>query len=165
MTDGETLFEARNSGQLGVGGCLTAIMLAVFGGIPLGLVVMTLPEFGEAPVMLSIFYVLSLFPLAALYVLRRLMSRYRLRLERGGTVEVTLPFKTVRIAPGELAAVRTAEVTAATSGNTPMRRAFAHFIGTDRQVKASIAMSVLTAEQWQEFFTVLSRTRPDVLID
>ena len=164
MADGETFFEARNSGQLGVGGCLTAVMLIVFGGIPLGLVAMTVGEIGEAPILLPLFYLVSLFPLAVLFVVRRLMTRYRLRLERGGTVEVTLPFKSVRLAPGELAAVRTASVAAATPGTSSMQIAYAHFIGTDGQVKASIAMRVLSPEQWRDFFAALSQLHPGVEI-
>ena len=160
----ETLFEMRNSGGFGVGGCLTTVMLVVFGGIPVMLVAFTFQEVSEAPVLLPLFWLASLFPLAVLFVLRRLMQRYAVRLERNGTVEVILPFKTIRMAPDELVAVRPDTVNVATSGTAPMRRSFAHFIGPDRSVKASVAMSPFSDAQWQEFFARLAQARPEVEI-
>jgi hypothetical protein len=160
----ETLFEMRNSGDFGVGGCLTIVMLVVFGGIPVMLVAMTFQELSEAPVLLPIFWLVSLFPLAVLYVLRRLMRRYAVRLRHDGTVELILPFKTIRLEPGELVAVRPDTVSVATPGTAPIRRRFAHFIGSDRSLKASLAMSAFSDEQWNEFFARLAQARPEVEI-
>ena len=81
-----------------------------------------------------------------------------------GGVDLILPFKTIRLDPGELAAVRTDAVSVATPGTAPIRRQFAHFIAPDRSVKASIAMSAFGDEQWREFFARLAQTRPDVEI-
>jgi hypothetical protein len=165
MTDPhDVAFEMRNTGDFGVGGCLTAVMLVVFGGMPLMLVAMTFQELGEEPVLLPIFWLVSLFPLAVLYVLRRLMRRYAVRLRRDGGVELILPFKTIRIERGDLAAVRTDTVNVATPASAPARRRFAHFIAPDRQVKGSLAMSAFRDEQWQEFFARLAELRPDVEI-
>ena len=158
----DTSFEMRNSGDLGVGGCLTIVMLVVFGGIPLMLVAMTWQELDEAPVLLPVFWLVSLFPLGALYVLRRLMRRYAVRLRHDGGVELILPFKTIRLEPGELVAVRPDTVSVATPGSAPVRRRFAHFIGPDRSVKASLAMSAFSDAQWEEFLARLARVRPDV---
>lgn len=160
----EILYEMRNSGGLGVGGCLTTVMLVVFGGIPLMLVAFTIGEVSEEPVLLPLFWLVSLFPLAALFVLRRLMQRYAVRLRNDGGVELILPFKTIVLEPGELVAVRPDTVNVATSGTAPMRRSFAHFIGPDRSVKASMAMSPFTDAQWQEFFARLVQVRPEVEI-
>ena len=155
-------FEMRNTGDLGVGGCLATWMLVIFGGMPLVLVAMTWQELGEEPVLLPIFWLVSLFPLAVLFVLRRLMRRYAVRLRRDGGVEVILPFKTIRLAPAELAAVRTDTVSVATPASAPARRRFAYFISPDRQVKASLAMSAFGDDQWREFFSRLAELRPDV---
>jgi hypothetical protein len=167
MADGrdEPIFEARNRGGLAVGGCLTAAMLSVFGGMPLILVAMTWQDLEEAPVGLPAFYVVSLLPLAILYVLRRLMMRHALRVRRDGQVELVLPFKTIRMGGEDLAAVRTSTVLAGTPGSAPMRRAYAHFISADGAVKASVAMSAFPPKQWQGFFSALSGVRPDIRIE
>jgi hypothetical protein len=155
-------FEARNSGQLGVGGCLTIWMFVVFGGMPLALIAMTWQDLGEAPVWLPVFWLVSFFPLAVLLVLRRVMGRHALRIGRAGWVEVALPFKTIRMAPGELAAIKAASVSAATPGAAPIRRAYVYFLGPDRAVKANVAMAAFSQQQWQGFYDALARVRPDV---
>ena len=156
------VFEARNAGQLGVGGCLTTWMYVVFGGIPVMLVLMTIGEFSEAPMGLTIFYILSLFPLAALFVLRRLMARHALRLFRDGSVEAALPFKSIRIAPADLAAIKTASVSAATPGTSPIRKAYVYFLSRDGASQAVVPASAFTGEQWQDFYRALAGVRPDV---
>lgn len=161
---GELVFEARNTGQFGVGGCLTGWMYIVFGGIPVMLVLMTIGDFSEAPVGLTIFYVVSLFPLAVLFVLRRLMARHALRLYRDGAVEAALPFKSTRIAPANLAAIRTASVSAATPGTSPIRKAYVYFLSRDGTSQAVVPASAFTNEQWQGFYTALAGVRPDVEI-
>lgn len=161
----DLVYEMRNSGQLGVGGCLTSVMLIVFGGMPLMLIAMTVQDIAEAPISLPIFYLVSFLPLGILYVLWRLMKRYALRIRRDGEVELVLPFKTIRMARGELGSVKTAEVRAETPGTSPMRRTLAYFIGADGQVKANVAMAAFTGEQWQGFFAALSRARPEVTIE
>lgn len=155
-------YEARNSGQLGVGGCLAIWMFVVFGGMPLALIAMTWQDVGEAPVWLPLFWLVSFFPLAVLLYLRRLMGRYALRVGRAGWVEIALPFKTIRLEPGELAAIRAASVNAATPGPAPMRRAFVYFLGPDRSVKATVAMAAFSQEQWTGFYDALARVRPEV---
>ncbi len=155
-------YEARNSGQLGVGGCLALWMFIVFGGMPLALIAMTWQDLGEAPIWLPVFWLVSFFPLAVLLVLRRLMGRHALRVGRSGWVEVALPFKTIRLAPGELAAIKAASVSAATPGTAPIRRAYVYFLGPDRAVKANVAMAAFSREQWQGFYDALARVRPDV---
>ena len=160
----EVVFETRNTGQLGVGGCLAGWMFVVFGGMPLALIAMTWQDLGEAPVWLPAFWLVSFFPLGVLLVLRRLMGRYALRIGRAGWIEIALPFKTIRLAPGELTAVKAASVMAATPGTAPMRRAYAYFLGADRNVKATVAMAAFSQEQWQAFYDALARVRPEVEI-
>lgn len=155
-------YEARNSGQLGVGGCLALSMFVVFGGMPLALIAMTWQDLGEAPLWLPLFWLVSFFPLAVLLCLRRLMARYALRIGRAGWVEIVLPFRTIRMAPGELAAIKAASVNAATPGAAPLRRAFVYFLGPDRAVKATVAMAAFSTEQWQGFYDALARVRPEV---
>ena len=160
----ELAFEARSDGRLGVGGCLTAWMFVVFGGMPLMLIAMTWQDLGQAPVWLPVFWLVSFFPLAMLLVLRRVMGRHALRIGRAGWVEVAMPFRTVRLAPGELAAIKAAEVMAATPGTAPIRRSYAHFLGPDRSVKATVAMAAFSREQWDGFYSMLAAVRPDVEI-
>ena len=163
-TPDNLVFEARNTGQLGVGGCLTTWMYVVFSVIPIMLVLFTIGEFSEAPVGLSIFYVASLFPLAALFVLRRLMSRHALRIAGDGTVEVALPFKSVRIAPANLASIRAASINAATPGTSPIRKAYVYFLSADGTSQAVVPFSAFTQAQWQDFYSALARVRPEVSV-
>ena len=158
------VFEARNTGQLGVGGCLTTWMYVVFSVIPLMLVLFTIGEFSESPIGLSLFYVASLFPLAALFVLRRLMSRHALRIAGDGTVEVALPFKSIRIAPADLASIRAASVSAATPGASPIRKAYVYFLSDDGASQAVVPFSAFTQTQWQDFYRALAAVRPEVTV-
>ena len=159
------VFEARNTGQLGVGGCLTTWMYVVFSVIPLMLVLFTIGEFSEAPVGLTLFYIASLFPLAALFVLSRLMGRYVLRIGRDGTVEAALPFKSYRMAPGELAAIRTATVSAATPGTANIRKAYVYFLAANGESLAVVPASAFGDAQWQDFYRALAAVRPEVAVD
>jgi hypothetical protein len=164
-SDGEAwIFEARNAGQLGVGGCLTTWMYVVFSVIPIMLVLFTIGEFSESPIGLSLFYVASLFPLAALFVLRRLMSRHALRIAVDGTVEAALPFKSIRIAPADLASIRAASVNAAAPGASPIRKAYVYFLSVDGTSQAVVPFSAFTQAQWQDFYRALAAVRPEVTV-
>ena len=76
--------------------------------------------------------------------------------------EIPLPFRTIRLAPGELAAVKAASVSAAAPGPAPIRRAYVYFLAPDRSVRATLAMAAFSQEQWTAFYDALARVRPDV---
>ena len=160
----DLIFEASNSGQLGIGGCLAVVMYGMFSIIPLGLVAFTIHELPEAPWLLAL-YVASLFPLAVLFVVKRLMARHRLRILRNGTVEVALPFKSIRLDPADLSAIRTATILAGTPGTAPMRVPYVYFLAADGETKAMVPGSAFRREQWQGFFAALASVRSDVVVD
>ncbi len=115
----------------------------------------------EYPVLLPAAYVLAFFPLGVLFVLRRLMARYALRLHADGAVELVLPFKTHRLPAGSLARVVFSAVGVANRG----RQTFAGFVGVDGRVAASVAASAFSTAQWRDFLDALRKAAPHVTVE
>ena len=63
------------------------------------------PLLGEHPILIPLVWLLFCFPVAVLIALGRLMGRYALAVERDGAVEIVYPFKTLRLAPVDIALV------------------------------------------------------------
>ena len=162
---GERIFRTGSKGGLGVGGCGGYYMLAIFGPLPFALIAFTLNRWHEAPVALTIFYVLSFFPLAALYVIGRLISRYALAVERDGTVEIVYPFKTVRLGPGDFVRVTTQAAHLGYNQGMAIRRPDVTFVRADNSIAASVAMNAFSNQQWQDFLAALRSARPGLRID
>lgn len=161
---GEAIFRTGSKGGLGVGGCGGAFMLAVFGPLPFALIAFTINVWHEAPVGLTIFYILSFFPLAVLFVIGRLISRYALAVERDGTVEIVYPFKTLRLSPSDFAWVTTQAAHLGYNQGMPIRRPDVKFVRADNHIAASVAMNAFSPQQWQDFLAALQSVRPDVRV-
>ena len=159
------IFRAGSRGGFGVGGCAGWFMLAVFGPLPFALIAFTINRWHELPVALTIFYVLSFFPLAVLFVIGRLISRYALAVERDGTVEIVYPFKTVRLGPTDFSRVVVQTAHLGYNQGVPIHRPDVKFARADGSVAASVAMNAFSSEQWQAFLAALRGARPEVRVD
>ena len=161
---GDAIFRTGRKGGLGVGGCGGWFMLAVFGPLPFALIAFTLSRWHEAPVVLTIFYIASFFPLAVLFVIARLITRYALAVGRDGTVEIVYPFKTVRLAPADFAWVTTQAAHLGYNQGMAIRRPDVKFVRADNSIAASVAMHAFSQGQWQDFLAALQHARPEVRI-
>lgn len=163
MSD-EAIFRAGSRGGFGVGGCAGWFMLAVFGPLPFALIAFTVNRWHELPVGLTIMYILSFFPLAVLFVISRLMSRYAIAVLAGGTVEIVYPFKTMRLGPGDFSRVVMQAAHLGYAPGGPIHRPDVKFARDDGAVAASVALNAFSPEDWQGFLVVLQRVRPDVRV-
>jgi hypothetical protein len=152
------VFEARNPGKLPVPGCLGCFMVGVFGMPAVMLPLMTWKEVPQNPWLLLV-YIGALFPLAVLYVLKRLMSRYNLRVFQDGLVEIVYPFKTVRITQAELASVAL-QSTYVAALNGP--RTSLVFTSRDGRMLASLAPQAFGGDAITRFVETLRSVNPDV---
>ncbi|MBX3577903.1 MAG: hypothetical protein KF723_11885 [Rhizobiaceae bacterium] len=157
----EPLFETGNPGRLGVPPAGMILMIVVFGFPAVMLPATTWSLVPEFPIMLPAFYLLALFPLAVLFVLRRLMSRYALRLLNDGTVELVLPFKTIRLSAATLSRVVFSRAGTANRG----QQTFASFIDARGTVAASVAASAFSSGQWQGFLDALRTLAPHIAVE
>lgn len=155
------IFETGNPGRLGVPAFLAVFMVVIFGMPAILLPATTWDMVPEHPVLLPAVYVLAFFPLAVLFVLRRLMARYAMRLFADGAVELVLPFKTHRLAAANLARIVFSAAGAANRGRQP----FANFVGPDGRVAASVAASAFSTGQWHAFLDALRSTAPNVTVE
>ena len=156
----QLVFSARNPGRLPVPGVLGCVMVVAFSLPAVMLVATTWKELPNYP-WLAAAWVGSLFPLAVLYVIRRLMTRYNLRLYADGLVEIVFPFKTVRIARGELASVTAQGVYVAA---IRARRTWLVFASRDGKVLASLSPSAFEAGVVERFLGALREVNPQVAI-
>lgn len=163
---GAVVFQTGNPGRLAVPGAIAIFMTLVFGAPALMLVATTWRDLPDQPVLLPVLYLGSLFPLAVLFVLRRLMSRYALRVFDDGGVELVLPFKRRRFAAGALSGIRLQKVTMAVyQGGAAMRREHVHFIGADGSPAETMAVGAFSRSQWDAFFASLRERLPGLRWD
>ena len=153
-------FEAKSPGRLPVPRSLGCLMVGVFGVPVVMLIATTWREVPNYPWLLAV-YLAALFPLAALYAVKRLMKRYRLRVYADGAVEVAFPFRTVRIGRSELASVGTSTTHLAAAGG---HRTFVVLASSDGRVLASFSPSAFGPGAVEAFLDALRRANPGVVI-
>lgn len=163
MNERDIVFQAGANNGLGVGGCLGAFMVGVFGIIPLALIAFTASAWREMPVILTIVWLVSFFPLAVLFVLSRVLRRYALIVGRTGWVEIVYPFKMVRLEPGDFSEVAVQSSHLGYQQGVPLRRTNVYFIRPGH-VAATVAMQAFNQEQWRDFFAALRSVRPEVVV-
>ena len=133
---------------------------SVFALPSIALVLFTCHELGEMP-WLAIFYVVSLFPLAVLLVLYRLMTRYRLRFFSDGEAEIVFPFSTVRLDRNNLAQIM---IKRHFQPTTNSHREWIHFIDKSGKTITSLAPMAFSPAEIEQFFAMIRQHRPDVTI-
>jgi hypothetical protein len=79
-------------------------MGAMLGGIPLMAVAIVVAQMGASdPGTTAIVSLTFMIPVAILYALHRLFTKFRLSVLSDGSIEYVQPFKTMRLAPGHIA--------------------------------------------------------------
>jgi hypothetical protein len=152
-------FQTGNPGKLALPGFATIFMAVVLGFPAVVLPPMTWDLQPEMPILLPVLWIGACFPLAVLYVLGRLMSRYALRVFSDGSIDIVFPFKTVPIDAGKLASVRQAS-----GGSQRMRQVFVQFVTIDGKVAADVARNAFSTVQWSGFFDALRQAAPQVAV-
>jgi hypothetical protein len=151
-------FEAKNPGSLGLPIWLSFLMVSLF-SIPLLLIPMIpISEIVKTPALL-VFYPIAVFPLGVLYVLRRLMTRYGLRVYENGDARIEFPFKIVQIKQGTLReiVVQTRFV-AALNGY----RTWIQFVDLSGRILASLSPNAFASEPLHQFIAAVKETNPGV---
>ena len=154
------VFETGNRGTLPVPRVIGCLMVVVFGVPALMLVATTWREVPKYPWLIAV-YLASLFPFLVLFVVSRLMARYALRVHADGGVDVVLPFKTVRIAKADLAAITlTSTYVAATNA----RRSWVVLSSPDGATWTTFSPSAFDAKAFEQFLAAVREVNPNVKI-
>lgn len=154
------IFQAGNAGGLPVPPVIGCFMMGAFGLPAVMVVATTWRQIPQYPWLLLV-YLASLFPFLVLWVIKRLMSRYALRVFSSGDVEVVFPFKTVRIGRFDLATV------AITSNYVHAINARRYWIVlADRAGKtlATFSPSAFTPQSLQAFVAAVLQVNPSVQV-
>jgi len=154
--------EIGNPGRLALPGVTVVFMCVMFGLPGIMLVATTWSMLGEYPVLLPLVWLGAAFPVLAVYVLKRLMARYRLRLFDDGAVELDFPFRSVRIGRDELAAIRRRGAYVS-QGN--VQRSWIEFISPGNSALATLPGNTFTTEDLERFFAALRGTNPAVAVE
>lgn len=155
------LYEMKNPGELPVPKAIALLMVCAF-SLPLMVIPMTVSEVGESPWLLLV-WIGACFPLALLWGLKRLMGRYAVTVNDDGSLRVTLPFRTLALAPGELRRVALNSVRMHVGGSV-QTRTWVQLIGSADRLLTQFATSAFSAEQVQGLLAALRRVNPGLSI-
>lgn len=122
------------------------------------LVLFTFHDLNKAP-WLAILYLVSLFPLAVLLVLYRLITRYRLRFYSNGVAEIVFPFSTVRLDRENLSQIM---IKRHFQPSTNSHREWIHFIDKSGKTITSLAPLAFSQAEIEQFFAMFRQYRTDV---
>ncbi len=152
-------FETKNPGSLGLPIWLSVLMVSVF-SIPLfAIPLIPLKEVLSTP-LLMLLYPIACFPLTVLYVLKRLMTRYALRVYENGDAHIVFPFKTVHLKRGSLREVVVAtRFVSAVNGY----RTWIQFVAVSGNILASLSPNAFESEPLQQFIAALMETNPNLV--
>jgi hypothetical protein len=150
------LFQTQNQGSFGVSSLLEIFLFMVFAMPAIVLPLFTFHELPETP-WVALLYPIGFFPLGVLFVLKRLMTRYALRVYETGAAEIVFPFRTFRIASEDLSRIvlETAYVAAVSSNRT--------WIRFDR-ILTSLSPMAFSSEELQLFFEAIQKANPSLVI-
>jgi hypothetical protein len=162
---GTVAFEIRNRGGLPLPAVIQGIMLLVF-AMPLIVIPMTFSEVAKHPMVLLV-WLAACFPLALMYVLKRLFTRFAVALYQDGGVRITQPFTTHNISREQLATIVTRTNQAHVGGaNTAARVAvpWMYFFDSADKKLAQVSPAGFDASDIEKLLGEVRRLRPDVRI-
>ncbi len=157
--------EIRNKDGFPLPGVIQGIMWVVF-SFPLILIPMTVSEVAKNPKVLF-FWIAVCIPLAIMFTLRRLFTRFRVTLFQDGSVKITQPFNSQNIAREQLAIIVAKSNNAHIGGSSaPVRVAipWLHFFDAAHKKLATVSPSGFDATDVQQMLAEIGRMRPDVRI-
>ncbi len=154
------IFAYRHATSLGLPLIIQVVMIVAFGLPALACILFTLQDLPQNP-WLIILYLVACFPLAVLFVLARLMSRYALAVFENGDLEVKLPFSRVTVAAGTLdSIVLESRYVAATKSQMSWFR----FVDRDGRVILSLASSAFSNQVFEDFFKAARASNPSLRV-
>lgn len=148
------LFATKNPGKLGVPLWIAIVMVVAF-SIPLfALPFIRLSDIYETPLLILI-YPAAFFPLSLLYLLRRLMTRYALRVYEDGSLDVIYPFTAIHIPRERLQELFfETHFIATVNGN----RTWIRFVDSKAEVIATLSPNAFDRESLDGFIAALKAT-------
>jgi hypothetical protein len=158
--------EIRNKDGFPLPGIIQGIMWVVF-SFPLIVIPMTFSEVAKNPKVLF-FWVAVCIPLAVMFTLRRLFTRFRVTLFADGSVKITQPFNSQNIAREQLAVIVAKSNNAHVGGSTaPVRVAipWLYFFDASHKQLARVSPAGFDAADVQRLLNEFGRVRPDVRIE
>lgn len=158
----DRIFDVRapRTAPFGVFGWI--FMGAILGGIPLmGLIIVAVQMGASDPVTTLIVALVCLIPVGILYALHRLFTKFRLSILADGSVEFVEPFKTTRIAKGQLSGLHWRSTYVATA-KTRMN----WLIISDKsgQGLAAISPAAFGGDALNGFVAALQTQNPDIAV-
>jgi hypothetical protein len=138
-----------------------AFMYLVFGGITLPAMILIATMIPQNPALILV-EPLLLFPVTAVFVATRLISRYAMHLYANGDVEVVQPFRRTRITPAELVGVQHRSFRSQNVGGATMF--WMDFIGHDRKVLLSTSTQPFPLADTQAFVRALAARHPGLQV-
>ncbi len=136
-------------------------MFIAFGMPAAACILFTIHELPQHP-WLILLYVISCFPVAVLFVLRRLMSRYALAVYENGDLEVTFPFSRKVLPSGSIEKITAdSRYVAATQS----RMSWIRFVGQKDKIHLSLARSTFSDQVFADFFAAAKARNPKLIIE
>ncbi|AVP99431.1 hypothetical protein C7S18_20655 [Ahniella affigens] len=157
----DVLYQIKNPGELPLPKPLVWFMYLMF-SIPLLMIPMTLTEIPENPWLL-VAYPFCFLPLGIMWLLKRLMGRYGITVGQDGRLEVMLPFKTDRFAPGTLKRVALHQTRMHMSGRVTTRT-FLQLIGAQDKLLTHFDVAAFTQADVEGLLGALRQLDPQLPI-
>ncbi len=154
------LFHAENKGSLGLPRWILFLMITMFGLPAVVLPLFTWHELGQNP-LLVILYIVAWFPLGVMYFLKRLMTRYGLRVYQDGQVEIVYPFSIQRWNVHQMSEVQHKRHFV---GATHSYRTWIHFFDLEGKHLCSLSPMAFQAEDLATFTSQLKLLNPKLVI-
>ena len=158
--------EIRNQDGFPLPGIIQGVMWVVF-SFPLIVIPMTFSEVAKHPKVLFIWVAVCI-PLAVMFTLRRLFTRFRVTLFQDGSVKITQPFNSQSISREQLAVIVAKSNNAHVGGSTaPVRVAipWLHFFDATHKKLATVSPSGFAEADVKQMLAEIGRMRPDVRIE
>lgn len=158
---GKKIFAYRRPAGMGLPVMIQVVMFIAFGLPAVACVLFTFQELPQNPWLFGL-YLVSLFPLAVLYLLTRLMSRYALAVYENGDLEITFPFSREVLPAGSVARVSSdSRYVAATASQWTWFR----FVGQEDKILLSLAGSAFPQNVLADFLAAAKSVNPKLQIE
>lgn len=155
---GRLIFEFHHPRGLGLPIFIQIVMIVAFGMPSIACFLFTLQELPQHP-WLVLVYLVSLFPMAVLYLLARFMGRYALKVYENGDLEVTFPFSKKILSSGSVSKITSdSRYVAATKSTMTWIR----FVSHEGQILLSLAGSVFAKQVFDEFVAAAKSANPQL---
>lgn len=160
MTTSNSRFSMSCEDRLPVPKFLFYFMMVMFGLPAVMVFLTTIGDIGESPWLIFV-YLGSWMPVALLFGLKHVLSRYAVHIQQDHTVEIVHPFKTQRFSAQQ---IDTAGISSVRSQGGRVVQYYVVLGDSTGKALASFSATMFTPEQIEEFFQALQHSTPTVNI-